>query len=458
MALILLVEDEDLLRWGVKRQLERHEHVVDEAPDLQSARRCLAMRRPDVVLLDLGLPDGSGLDFLAEERETLSESLVIVVTAVDRVETAVKAMKLGAFDFLAKPLKEEEILAVVDRALGRQREKAAAERERRERVAAEEVVVAESPEMKKVLKLADAVAQSEARTVLITGETGVGKEVVARYIHAHSARADGPLVAVNCSALPEQLAESELFGYDKGAFTGAGGSKKGIFELAHLGTVILDEISDLSAAIQAKLLRILESCSVRRLGGTREILLDVRVLALANRDLGKLAVKGEFRPDLFHRLNIFPIVVPPLTSRREDIVPLAEHFLKMFEARSGKQFGGFSKGVQKQLLDYDWPGNVRELSNTIERLVILSKGDNFDVSLPVGGEPTGGYAAEARGEVRPLAEIEAEMIRRALTKSGGNQSAAAKLLGISRDQLRYRLNRERREDSGRTETDEASKG
>ena len=458
MAMILLVEDEQLLRWGMRRQLEQHGHVVAEAPTLGAAEAHLKDHRPDIVLLDLRLPDGNGLDFMAAQTQNLAESQVIVATASGQVDAAVRAMKLGAFDFLTKPVNEDELIALIGQALERQQERNAAERYRRQAESAGRLqVVAESAAMRAVLDLARTVAQSAAATVLIQGETGTGKEVLARYVHAHSTRSGGPLLAINCAALPEQLVESELFGHEKGAFTDAKAARKGLFELAQSGTLVLDEVGELPMTMQAKLLRVLEERSFRRVGGIREIFVDVRVLAVSNRDLAQAAAKGTFRPDLFHRLNVFPLQIPPLRQRRDDIVPLALAFVQQFAATAGKSFSGLAPELRERLVRYDWPGNVRELKNLMERASILEPGGLVTGRHLPGnalGDDSPEVSSHESGPILPLDQVEYQLIRRAMESCDGNQSAAARLLGVSRDQLRYRLKRYREEGRWEGSTDD----
>lgn len=440
MARLLLVEDEQLLRWALRGRLVRAGHVVDEAATLAEAAVHLRQHRPQVVLLDIHLPDGNGIDFLSTENERLSESAVIVVTAEGRIEDAVRAMKLGAADFLAKPVDHNELLRIVDKVSARNRETLDAEVSRRAREKqAQGKVIAESSAMLEVLRLAATVAEAGSTTVLLQGETGTGKEVVARYIHQCSPRAKGALQALNCAALPEHLVESELFGYEKGAFTDAKTSRKGLFELADGGTVILDEIAGIPLAVQAKLLRFLEERTFRRLGGAREIGVDVRVIAMTNRSLRDEVAAGRFREDLYHRLHIFPIEIPPLRARREDILPLAVNFMKHFATGCGKHFEDLSAELREKLLAYPWSGNVRELRNVIERAVILERGDVLtarSVPLDCAGMMD---LQDAEQPILPLEEVEFRMVERALRAANGNQSQAARLLEVSRDQLRYRV-------------------
>jgi len=447
MPLILIVEDDALLRTTLRRRLERMGHVVHEAPTVAEGRQHLLGHQPDLVLLDLSLPDGNGLDFLDEQREALAESLILVMTGSGQIEDAVRAMKAGALDFLQKPVVHDELFVLVDRALKRRRERTDAERTRREREReATDRVVAESPGMKSALGLAGTVAGSPATTVLVQGETGTGKEVIARYIHARMLGRDLPLCFMNCAAMPEMLAESELFGHEKGAFTDARETRKGMFELADGGVLVLDEIGEMPAPLQAKLLRCLEERQIRRVGGSREILVNVRVIALTNRDLEARVKDGSFRKDLFFRLNVFPITIPPLRDRREDILPLAHFFLERFAPKAGKIVHGFSPDARRRLESYDWPGNAREVRNVVERAVILERSEEVGVrhlNVPAADASP----AVDEGEILSLDEIEYRSIVRAVRACDGNQSAAAKLLGVSRDQLRYRVARYR--DEGR---------
>ena len=458
MAHLLLVEDERLLRWALRGRLTNAGHTVDEASSLAEADDHLRRRRPEVVILDVHLPDGSGIDFLAQNRDKLSESNVIVFTADGNVEDAVRAMKLGAYDFLSKPVDQDELLQLVDRANALQRQSLDAERLRRThaRQAKGAKVIAESNSMKEVLHLARTVASSGTTTVLIQGETGSGKEVIARYIHASSPRATAPLEALNCAALPHHLVESELFGYEKGAFTDAKASRKGLFELAHGGAVVLDEIGEVPPPVQAKLLRVLEEHTFRRLGGTREISVDVRVLALTNRELKNEVASGVFREDLYYRLHVFPIRVPPLRDRREDILPLALDFARQFGNACGKQFTDLAPDLKHRFLAHSWTGNVRELRNLIERAVIMEPGGILtgrDLVLRENDMIVPAEPIAAEETIVPLEEVEFMMVQRAMRASGGNQSAAARLLQVSRDQLRYRIKRYR--DEGREIAEEA---
>jgi two-component system response regulator AtoC len=449
VGLVLLVEDEKLLRWALEQQLKRAGHAVDVAPDLATAGEHLNVRQPDVVLLDLGLPDGHGLDFFEANRERLEGSVVIVMTALGQVGEAVRAMKLGALDFLSKPVDQTELVRLVDRSLtvrGDQLEAQAA-RSTRERDLSREIVGG-SPAFAEVLQIAEQVATSEVGSILVLGESGSGKNVLARYIHACSSRRARPLLEVSCATIPENLLESELFGHEKGAFTDAKGFKRGTFELADGGTVVLDEVAELRLDLQAKLLHFLEERRFRRVGGTREIVVDVRVIALTNRDLQTMVREKSFRGDLFYRLNVFPLRVPPLRERPEDILELARHFVTTLQPKLGRRFEGFEREAENQLLGYAWPGNVRELRNVVERALVLERGTRLtprslvldwrDEAAPPGTGEEERSDAMPTGIV-PLEQMERELVARAMRATGDNQTRAAELLGITRDQLRYRL-------------------
>jgi DNA-binding NtrC family response regulator len=465
MAHILIVEDEKLLRWALEQQLKRAGHEVDAAGDLHAAAEHLAARRPDVVLLDLGLPDGHGLDFYESNRERLAESAVIIMTAVGQVGEAVRAMKLGALDFLSKPVDQAELVALVERSLAMRSDSLEAEaaRQSREQHLAQRVI-AESPAFRDALEIAEQVATSEVASILIQGESGSGKNVVARLIHALSARRAKPLLEVSCATIPENLMESELFGHEKGSFTDAKATKRGVFELADGGTVVLDEIGELKLDLQAKLLHFLEERRFRRVGGTREMAVDVRVVALTNRDLQAMVRERSFRNDLFFRLSVFPIALPTLAQRPEDVLPLARHFLATLQPKIGRRFDGFEREAENRMLGYGWPGNVRELRNVVERAMVLERGERIGArslvldwaeapppaALPVAAPHAVAAPAEsappaATNELAtppgivPLEEMEREMVARAMRAAGDNQTRAAELLGVSRDQLRYRL-------------------
>jgi DNA-binding NtrC family response regulator len=446
MAQIMIIEDEKLLRWSLQQRLEKAGHEVQAAENLAEGGGFLRSKRPDILLLDLGLPDGHGLDFYEANNEQLDETVVLVMTAVGQVDDAVRAMKLGALDFLTKPVDHDALVRLVERSLDFRSDKleAQAARSSRERELQMDVV-AHSAEFRKTLDVACDVARSDVNSVLIQGESGTGKNVVARYIHAMSPREEKPFLEVNCAAIPDQLMESELFGHERGAFTDAKTNKRGTVELADGGTVVLDEIAELKLELQSKLLHFLEDRSFRRVGGVREISVDIRIIALTNRNLGEMVADGRFRNDLYYRLSVFPITVPPLRERTDDILPLGRHFLQSMRGKYGRPFSGFARDTENLLLGYSWPGNVRELRNAIERAMILERANTISpaslvlegVGLPTS--PTTEVGSGVPEGIVPLEEVELEMVKRALSATSNNQTRAAELLGITRDQLRYRL-------------------
>lgn len=453
MALVLLVEDEKLLRWSLQQRLEKEGHDVQTAENLDEAKSHIKQYRPDVMLLDLGLPDGHGLDFYERHSESLDESVVLVMTAVGQVEDAVRAMKLGALDFLSKPVDHRALVDLVNRSLevrAAKRDAGLAKRIQERQL--DEQVIAESAAFKRTLEIATDVSGSGIETILLLGESGTGKNVVARHIHRVSQRNQGPFLEVNCAAIPDSLIESELFGHEKGAFTDAKQSRKGSFELAEGGTVLLDEVGEIRYDLQAKLLHLLEDRTFRRVGGSRELRTDVRVVAATNRDLHRMVGEKKFRDDLYYRLSVFPIEIPALRERSDDILPLAEMFLKVLQKKVGRTFDGFTRDAENVLLAYAWPGNVRELRNVVERAVILEKRRVIEGSSLVL-DRVHATASAASPEVRSaqpgedampqgiiaLEDVEREMVRRAMEAAGDNQTRAAELLGVTRDQLRYRL-------------------
>ena len=438
MAKILVVDDEAKMCVILQGMLEERGHRVITAQDGRRAQKLAAGQDLDVVITDLKMSPADGLQVLREVKKASPETEVVLMTAYASVQTAIQAMKQGAYDYIIKPFDLDEMGLLVDRILEKKRlvlenrqlrEEFGGARER-------EMVTGKSPQMKELLTLVDKVAGSDV-TVLVRGESGTGKELVAEAIHRSSPRAGGPLVAVNCAALTETLLDSELFGHEKGAFTGAIKRKLGRFELAQRGTVFLDEIGDVSAALQAKLLRVLQEKTFVRVGGTETITADVRLISATNRDLEQAIRQGHFREDLYYRLSVFPIRVPPLRERREDIPDLVEFFLR----QRGRQLSDIDPAALDQLIRYDWPGNVRELENVIERAVILAAGGEGigPAHLPLPASSPA--AAAAPGEELNLERLERESILLALSKSGGNKSAAARLLGITRRTLYSRMER-----------------
>jgi DNA-binding NtrC family response regulator len=392
------------------------------------------------------MPEMDGLALLAHIREANPEARVVLVTAFATVESAVQAMKEGAFDYLTKPVNLEELLIILDRAtqsISLTRENKAL-REMLSNHYQFDDIISVSPRMEEVLNLVGRAAKSSA-AVLIRGESGTGKELIARILHLHSPRAEGPYLGVNCAAIPETLLESELFGHEKGAFTGAVQAKVGRFELAHDGTLFLDEIGDMAPSLQAKLLRALQEQKFERLGGTRTISVDVRIIAATNQDLEALMQQAKFRQDLYYRLNVVEIHLPSLRQRREDIPHLLDHFLSKQAERDGTRCKRFSREAHETLLRYDWPGNVRELQNVVERVCILSRAETIALAdLPpviAGGEgpldPLTLDGSENLPEM--IRRLESQAIRRALHKAGGVQTRAAEFLGVSERVLRYKM-------------------
>ncbi len=434
MANILVVDDDPGFRKLLETILSAEGYEVASAATVGEAVRAGAARRFDLVLCDLRLPDGDGLQVLRRFREMAPGTPFVVITAYGTVPTAVEAMKLGAVDFLEKPLRSpEELRQIARRALAGT--PAAPAMQQDEPVVpagfACPALIVHDPVMREVVELARKVAPTNA-TVLLTGESGTGKEVLARCIHANSRRAHATFLALNCAALAPTLIESALFGHEKGAFTGAVAQHQGVFERAHGGTLFLDEVAELDAASQAKLLRVLQDRTFERLGGTRTIQVDVRLIAATNRDLKKLVEEGKFREDLYYRLSAFPLEIPPLRQRPADILPLARHFLARAARALGKQPLELEEDAAKALLAYSWPGNVRELENMMERVAILCE-DRVraaDLPLPV---------SEARERPVRWKEIEKEAILEALRRNGGNRTRAAQELGISLRTLQYRL-------------------
>jgi two-component system response regulator AtoC len=433
---ILVVDDESAQRQLLSGSLDRDYSVVTAA-SASEATQLLSHRSFDLVITDERMPGMTGIELIRWVRERAPEIPIVVLTAYGSVETAVEAMKLGADDYLAKPLKSiDELRLVVARVL---RQRMLQDKNVLHQAEAEARfppdVVAESEAMKRVLWLASQVAAQQT-TVLLTGESGTGKEVVARFIHRSSPRAEEPFVAINCAALTETLLESELFGHEKGAFTGAVQNRRGRFELANGGTLFLDEIGEMSVNLQAKLLRVLQEQQFERVGGTRAIVVDVRVIAATNKDIARAMSENAFREDLYYRLSVFPIHIPPLRERADDIFPLAAYFAKKTAARMGRPFGGFALEAESILRRYGWPGNVRELMNAIERALIIARGDTITPEdLPL--QPRSDQAVAA--PPASLAEIEKAAILSALERNRGDRREAARQLGISLRTLQYRL-------------------
>ncbi len=443
---ILVVDDERLIRWSLNQRLTEWGLEVIEAESGLDALSAAREELPDLVMLDMRLPGASGLDVLDDFKKNWPDLPVIMITAYGVIDDAVAAMRKGAYDFITKPIDYAKLSGTVKNALesASLKKEIALYKEREERQFALSQIVAVSARMKEVLEMAKKVAASEATIVLLQGESGTGKDVLAHAIHNLSRRRESPLLIINCSAIPETLLESELFGFERGAFTDAKQQKKGLVETAEEGTVFLDEISTLSFYLQAKLLRFLETQRFKRVGGLKDIKVDIRVLAATNQDLAELVREGKFRSDLFYRLNVCPLSLPPLRERPEDILPLADHFIRHYNVRFRKNIIGLSPEAEKAFLDHDWLGNVRELKNAIERAMIFEESpvirlQHLPIPLPKVARPQSTEPESPEPSNLSLPDTERALILRALKESHGNQTQAARLLGIRRDALRYKL-------------------
>ncbi|HXH97446.1 MAG TPA: sigma-54 dependent transcriptional regulator [Gaiellaceae bacterium] len=451
-ATLLVADDDPGLRESLERALTREGFRVVLASDGTAALERLQAGGIDLVLTDLKMPGLTGIELLRAVKAIAPDVDVILLTAFGTVEEAVKAMKEGAYDFLTKPFQRAQVLRLIRQALERREliQQNRALQQRLDDLLRQGSIIGSSPAFRRMMMLVEQVANSSA-TVLITGESGTGKELVARTIHQRSGRARGPFVAVNCAALPETLLESELFGYEKGAFTGAAGRKEGRFELADAGTLFLDEVADLSLVTQPKILRVLQEGEFERLGGTKSLRVDVRVVAASNQDLGQMVREKRFREDLYYRLNVITIRVPPLRERREDVRVLAQHFLRIYAAKNDRALEGFTDEAMRRLEAYAWPGNVRELENVIERGVVLTRGDLMDVGdLP---EEIAGATPLPEGVLSirigtPLAEVEARLLDETLRVTKGNKTLTAKLLGIDPRTVSRKLERQDEEAEG----------
>ena len=444
---ILVVDDEELIRWSLEQNLTGDGYEVLTAASGEEALKIVREEMPDLVFLDLQLPGIGGMEVLQKIKEISTDIIVIIITALGIVEMVVKAMKLGAFDYINKPFNLDEVSFIVEKATetGRLRHEVATLRAESEKFKLVNIIGSD-PKIKEVMTMVDKVVKSDSTTVLITGESGTGKELVAKSIHNKSARAKGPFMTVNCAALPDTLLESELMGHERGAFTDAKTMRKGLFELANGGTLFLDEIGDMPLGMQAKILRVLEDKIVRRLGGGKDISVDVRIVSATNKDLLSAIDDGTFRSDLYYRLQVIPIKLAPLRERRGDIIPLTMHYIEQFNKEFHKNVEGISKVAEKFLVEYSWPGNVRELKNIIERAIILEDEDTLLVEhLPLeivtmGSEPKKeGFKFDLPPEGISMEKVEMEMMQQALDMVGGNQSKAAKKLDLGIDAFRYRM-------------------
>jgi len=446
---ILIVDDEDLIRWSLQQKLSNWGYRPLQAPDGNSAIEIVSKQSPDLVLLDIHLPDKNGLEVLRAIKEGNPRAVVIIMTAYGVLEDAVAAIRRGAYDFVSKPLNFEELRTTIDNALEavKLRQEVGHFRERDKERFNFDSIVGQSTALKESVAMMKKVAASPATTILFQGESGTGKDLFAKAIHFQSARASRPFLAINCAALPDNLVESELFGYEKGAFTDARQQKKGILELADGGTLLLDEIGEMPFGLQAKLLRVLEEQTFKRVGGVQDVAVDVRVIASSNRDLSRMVDNETFRQDLFYRLNVITISLPPLRERDGDVPLLCEHFIDVYNKRFGKRITGLAPALVKLLVGYHWPGNVRELKNLIERAMILEDSDEIGVDVmphDLARTPTPQPDSELPEIEIPqaglsLARVEEELLRQALNRTQGNQTRAAKLLDISRDALRYKM-------------------
>jgi len=444
---ILVIDDDRLIRWTLREKFESWGYGVSEAETGADGVRAAAAETPDLVLLDVKLPDGKGTDILEELRRSWPDLPVIMITAFGVIEDVVTAMRRGAYDFVTKPFDDPKLQSTVAHALeaASLKKKIAAFREREKNIRLPGQIVGVTPVMLRLLDMARTVAESETSIVLLEGESGTGKDLLAQMIHQWSRRKEGPFLAINCSAIPATLLESELFGYEKGAFTDAKSQKRGLVELADEGTLFLDEIGSLDLSLQAKLLRFLETHSFRRVGGLRDVEVDIRVIAATNQDLEDLSQQDKFRKDLFYRLNVCPIRLPALAERRDDVLPLTRHFVALYNAKFNKNIQGLGPEAERIFLGYGWPGNVRELKNAIERAMIFEDQPLISAKhLPIrldGGESSRRETSSGPAGTGTLSlpEAEKKMILEAMSKARGNKSRAAMLLGISRDALRYKL-------------------
>ncbi len=447
-----MVDDEKMIRWSLGEALRGWGFEPVEAETVSAALAAFESESPSAVLLDINLPDGSGLDVLRKIRQSQQDAVVIMITANVLVDETIAALRGGAYDFIGKPINLEELQVAIRNGIeaGRLRKEVNLFRRERAQQFSFDQIIGESPAMREMLALAHKVAESDVSSVLLQGESGTGKDLVAKAIHYHSARADNPFVAINCAALPGTLIESELFGYEKGAFTDAKARKEGLFEQAEGGTLFLDEIGELELSLQAKLLRVLEEGAFRRVGGLKDLPLDVRVIAASNRDLKTEGEAGRFRSDLFYRLSVIQIDIPPLRERGDDIRVLAEHYMSNFRRRLRKNVDAIDPEALATFRRYQWPGNVRELRNVIERAMILEDGDEITPKYLPRGLAVESRAASTVPPLTPdhiclpadgvsLEAVEMSLVRQALERSGGNQTKAAEFLHISRDQLRYRM-------------------
>lgn len=442
---VLVIDDEEELRRVLKELLSPEGYEVETSTDGKEALRKLEKNLFDFILCDIRMPKMDGMTFLEEVKKRGIPSPIIMMSAYGTVDTAVEAMKAGAYDYVTKPFKTDEVLLTLKKA--EERERLVRENRNLKREVQREFsfsnIIAKSASMHQIFQTIEKIADYKT-TVLVSGESGTGKELVARALHYNGQRKGGPFITVNCGAIPENLLESELFGHVKGAFTGATQTKKGLFEEASGGTLFLDEIGELPLMLQVKLLRVLQEDEIRRVGDTRPIKVDVRIVAATVRNLEQEMKQGRFREDLFYRLNVMPIVIPPLRERKEDIPLLVNHFIAKFNEEMGKSIRGMEPKALKMLLEYDWQGNVREVENVIERAMVLAKGDQIlleNLPKPIqSGYARQGPPLDTDLSIKKMTrELEIDLIRRALKKTNGNRTHAAELLEISHRALLYKI-------------------
>jgi DNA-binding NtrC family response regulator len=446
---VLVIDDEQFITKSLKQYLEKEGFEVSTAATGEEGLELFRSDGADIVILDLNMPGMNGIETLVTMKKLNPESVVIIITAHGDIETAVNAIKAGSYDFVEKPFELSRISILAKKAMETVNLKREVSyfREEKYDTYSFQNIVGESEAMKDVISLAKKVAESDANTILIHGESGTGKSLLARTMHYHSSRANQPFVEVTCTAIPETLIESELFGHEKGAFTDAKSSKKGLFEVASGGTIYLDEIGDIKMGVQAKLLRALEERTFKKVGGLKDIKVNIRVVATTNKkDLEKAVREGNFRADLYYRLKVFPVYILPLRERRDDIIPLAMHHIRRFNREFKKNVKGISQGAEKLLLHYPWYGNARELRNVIERICILEDTETiYPEHLPAEiikhvetKSDDNGYI-DLPNDGISLKDVEKDLIEQAVKRAVNNQTKAAKLLGISRDALRYKM-------------------
>ncbi|PLX86532.1 MAG: DNA-binding response regulator [Desulfuromonas sp.] len=457
---VLVVDDEHLISWSLAKTMEDAGYTVETAATGAEATEKFATFRPHLILQDVFLPDANGMDLLEQYKADDEDVIVIMITANAHMDSAVQALKLGAEDYIGKPFNLETVKHTISQALEKKRLKKEVDVFRRglRKKYDHDTLVGNCPKMIEIFKTIKVCAETDCKTVLVLGESGTGKELVARAIHQHSSRVDEPLIEVNCAAIPENLLENELFGHEKGSYTDASSREKGIFELAEGGTVFLDEIGDMPIAMQAKVLKVIETKRYRRLGGKEDLEANVRIIAATNQNLPKMVEEKRFRGDLFYRLNVMAILLPPLRERMENIPNLVQYFIQRLNEEYGRAVEGVSPKAMEYLLQYEWPGNVRELRNSIERVMMLEQGktltSKFLPSEIRKASPEIGDTEEKPAENTPdtpphritlppegisIGEVEKELIQQALARYGGNQTKAAKCLSMTRDTLRYRM-------------------